>query len=710
MDSSPMAGTGFDIRRLLQPASVAIAGASPDPHSIGGAIFRNLLACGFGGELTLVSRSRDEIDGRPCVRSLREIPQNTDLAVLGIPRAGIREAVEDCAAKGVGSIVAFAAGFSESGEAGRLEQEAISDICHRAGIAMLGPNCLGFTNYADRVAVSFEELSFDDGSLDMKPRRVAVIAQSGATAANIRRSLVGRGIAVSHVVATGNEAVLRIDDFIDYVLDEDVSAVALYVEQVRKPEAFLRVARKARERGVPLVMLHPGRSDHGREAALSHTGALTGDYAVMKAAVENEAVVLVETMDELLDSTAVLQRFPRPRAGAAAIITNSGAIRGLSLDMMEDTGMEAARLQAAAAGQLEARLPAGINLDLPLDVGTAGYSDASVFTDTSRILLEQDDIGSVIWAMTGGGPSQQRAKAQAMVPLMDEVERPLVLTITGDESALDPECMATVRAHEIPFFRSPDRTIRAMAALQRHAREREAAGDRSPAIAASPALSGGGVIPEATGKRWLGELGISVPAGTQVQTLPQALAAAGTLGYPLVIKAQGPQLLHKSDVGGVIVGIDNDDALCAAWQRLQDNLGTRAPGIEIEGVLVERMAPAGLEMVVGAKRDPQWGPVVVVGLGGVWIEALQAVEILPPDISHRRARERILSMRGSALLGAFRGQPARDVDALATVAVTLGQAMRADASIREIDINPVLVLAQGEGVVALDALIVKDPA
>lgn len=492
----------FDLRRLLRPGSVAIAGASPEPRSIGGAILRNLRASGFGGPITLVSPTRDEINGQPCLRSLREIPQGTDAVVLNIPHAAIASAVEDCIARGVGGAVVFASGFGEAGEAGRVEQDAIAARCREGGLALLGPNCLGFTDYTAGVSLSFEDLSFDRDRIAAGRRRVAVIAQSGATASTLRSALHGRGVAVSQVIASGNEAVLRLEDFIAYALADGVAVIAAYVEQIRNPAAFLDVARRARDQGVPIVMLHPGRSARARAAAQSHTGALTGDYAVMKTCTENEAVVLVETMDELFDSVAILQRFTHPPAGSAAIITNSGAIRGLSLDMMEDVGLPAALPGAATLERLQSLVPAGMELDLPLDLGTAGYADAGIFGRITQTLLDDESIGSVIWAMVGGGPSQQRSKAQAMIPVM-QTDKPVILTITGDQSELDAEFLSTVRDNDIPFFRSPDRCLRAMAALHRHAAARHAANDRSAALSQPLPLSGNGALPEYVGKRWL---------------------------------------------------------------------------------------------------------------------------------------------------------------------------------------------------------------
>lgn len=697
----------FDLRRLLKPSSVAIAGASPDPKSIGGAVLHNVYASGFKGNLALVSPRRDDINGRPCVKTLRDIPEGTDAVILNIPRAAIRQALEDCVARNVGGVVVFASGFGEAGEKGRAEQAAISALCRENELALIGPNCLGFINYADGFSATFEGQSFDTLSAKAE-RRIAIIAQSGATATSVRDAFRARDLSVSHMITTGNEAVLHAADFVSYVIDEGVSAVALYIEQVRDPQTFLNAARRARKKGVPIIMLHPGRSARAREAAQSHTGALTGDYVTMKTAVQKEAVVLVETMDELLDVTVILQRFSRPPYGDAAIITNSGAIRGLSLDMVEDVGLPLASPSEATLEIFKSLVPEGMEIDLPLDLGTAGYSNAGVYTETTAALLADDSAASVLCAMIGGGSHQQRAKAEALAPAMKGTEKPVVLTITGDQSPLDPEFNKLVREYEIPLFRSLDRSIRAMAAVHRFAEAREAAKDQRAAPVELKTLEGAGVVSEHDGKAWLKALGIPAPKGGLAASIDEACKLALEVGYPVVIKAHAAGLMHKSDVGGVIVALKDESELRSGWDRLHANIAGSSKAITLEGVLVEQMSKPGLEMVVGAKRDPDWGPVVLAGLGGVWIEALKAVEIMPPDISHKRAVKRISSMQGASLLKAFRGQPARDVNALAEIVVLLGDAMRTDPSLREVDINPIVVFAEGEGVMALDALIVKE--
>ncbi|MES2043380.1 MAG: acetate--CoA ligase family protein [Pseudomonadota bacterium] len=694
------ADPALSLARLLRPSSIAIAGASPDPATMGGVVLANCERFAFSGTIHLISPTRDEINGRRCVKSVDDLPEGVDALVLNVPRAAILPAVKAAAARGVGGVIVFASGFAEGSDEGRREQEEIAAVCQAAGMALLGPNCMGYVNYAGGAALTFEPAQ----PQPLGDRRsVSVVAQSGATASGIRAGMLGRGISVSLSVATGNEAVVHASDLIELIVTEGTaSAIAIYVEQIRNPQAFLRAVRKARDAGVPVIMMHPGRSKRGQEAAQSHTGSMVGDYALMRSAVENEAVVVVDTMDELFDAVAILHRFPSPPAGALGVVTNSGAIRGMAFDFAEDIALPIADLSSDTLARIATLLPAGMEIDNPLDVGTTGFTSGSIFGQSTQAMLDDPAVGAVLLPMAGGGPSQQRSKADSIIPVALTATKPVAVAITGDESVLDPDFVAAMRASETPLFRSPERAMRAFAAVARYAAALQSVDDRTPVATGLLGWDAPGVKPEYVGKDFLRTLGVQVPAGGLAASLEEAVTIAARIGYPVVLKAQAVALSHKSDAGGVILNLRDEAVLREGWAKLMANIGA----VALDGVLVEQMSAPGLELVVGARHHPEWGPSVLVGLGGVLIEALDAAELLPADISHARAVERIRGLRGARMLGKFRGKPARDVDAVADVVVKVGAAMRAGLAIEEIDINPLMVLAEGEGAVALDALIV----
>lgn len=702
--------SSFALDRLLRPKSIAVVGASPEPGSVSGLLLANLQRFGYAGQLHLVSRSRDEVNGIRCFKSIDELPEGVDVAVLVVPQVAVADSVAACGRRGVGAAVVFASGFAEMGDEGRAAQEAMAAIARRHGVAVLGPNCLGFINFADAVPLTFEPVQ------PAPPRsgpRIGIVAQSGAMSGNMRQAFLGRGLGVSFSISTGNEAVLGAEDFLSALVEApDVDAFAVFVEMLRKPAEFLRVARRARELGKPVVLMHPGRSQRAREAAKSHTGALAGDHQVMRTLVEREGVVVVDSMDEMFDVTAILARYPRPvTEGGAAVASNSGALRGLALDFCEDIGLQLADFQPATMQALSQILPDFMAPDNPLDLTAIGMQKPEIFGLSAQAILDDPGVGSLIMPLMGGSPAQQVAKADSLLPVMQASRKPVCFVIMGDSGPLGSEFLERVHASGMPFLRSPDRAMRAMAHVHRYGRLHAEAAERSGAQAGlrrddlQP-----GPLAEFKGKQWLRELGISTPKSGLARTPAEAEALAREIGYPVVLKAQADTLMHKSDVGGVAVNLRDAQALGDAWQRIQSSVARHCPDIALDGMLVEAMSSPGLELVVGGRRDPNWGVVTLVGLGGIWIEALHDVRLLPPDLTEAQILRELQRLKGAKLLSGLRGAPPVDVAAVAAVVRRLSALMLANPGIAEIDINPLIALPAGQGIVALDALFVMDAA
>ncbi|UUX94532.1 acetate--CoA ligase family protein [Aquabacterium sp. J223] len=694
------------IDRLLRPRSVAVVGASPEPQSVSARLLANLRAFGYGGDLHLVSRSRTELDGRPCQPSIDDLPAGIDAAVLNVPQAAVQASIEACARRGIGAAVVFASGFAELGDEGSALQQAIAEVARANGIALLGPNCMGLINAVDGAALTFGP--FLPGPALQGPR-VAVVAQSGAMMGNVRQAMLGKGLRVSFAVSTGNEAVVGIEDLLPPLVDApEVDALAVFVETLRRPQAFLAVAARARAAGKPIVLLHPGRGERAQAAAASHTGALAGDHAVMRALVAREGVVLVDTLDELFDTVALLARYPQPPRGDAGVVSNSGALRGLSLDLAESLALPLGTLAPASADRLAGVLPPFVHPDNPLDMTTAGMQNPAVFGQVAAAMLDDPNVGSLTMALMGGLGRDQQRKGEVLLPVFGATDKPVAFVIMGDDDPLDDTFRQAMLGSAVPFFRSPDRALRAMAQVHRRAALLREAGRRAvPAdVGELPLPATPGPLAEHKGKQVLRSLGIAVPQGRLAVSVDDALQAAEAIGWPVVLKAQADALLHKSDVGGVVAGVTDAARLRAAWDRLQADVARGAPGLVLEGVLVEAMAPPGLELVLGARRDPQWGPVLMVGLGGIWIEALQDVLLLAPDLDEAQIADALRRLKGARLLSGLRGRPAVDTGAVAHAARRLADLMQAQPRLREIDLNP--FVAYGDGGVALDALLVLD--
>ena len=706
------AGGRTGLERLLRPRSVAIVGISKEPGSLGETQVGNFERFGFAGELHLVSRNRDAVDGRRCVRSVAELPPGIDAAVVCVPRAGVVETLEALAALGVGGAMVFASGFAEQDDAGRRDQERIAAIAARSGMAVNGPNCLGLTNFVDGIPYAFGPTSPPE--LPNRGTAAAVVSQSGATMVNIARGLATRGVPVTYQISTGNEAVLGIEDHLAFVLDDErTGPVALFAEQIRRPQAFLALAKRARECERHLVLLHPGRSAGARAAAQSHTGALAGDYDAMRTVVERAGVLVVDDLDMLIDAIVVLARYPQPPVRGVAVTSDSGAVKSLVLDECAALGLDLAAFAPATLAAIHAALPSFAVAANPLDLTAQCIYDRFLYERSAHAMLTDPNVGSFI-AIVQPGPNLRWLHENALFDELRATAKPALLALPLGTSRWPDELAALMIEREISFTGTGSQALRALAALTAYGRRREGiagvtplAGIGSASTAAVTAVLASvppGTLAEHRGKAILAALGIPVPAGGLARDREQARALAERIGYPVVLKAQAPDLPHKSDAGGVAVGISDGAALAAAWTRIAANLTRARPELTLDGMLVESMGQPGLELVVGAKRDPTWGTILLAGLGGVWIEGLGDVALFAAGATAGEIGAGLDRLKGAALLAGTRGAPAVDVAAVARVVERIGMLMAAFPDISEIDVNP--LVAFPSGVLALDALVV----
>lgn len=704
-DSAPLPS----IKRLLSPASVAIVGASATPGSLGDCVLTNLERAGFAGALYLINPKRAEVRGRPCVATVDDLPPGIDCAVLAIPRAGVLDAVSACARRGVGSIIVFTAGFAESGPEGLADQEEIARIARRHGILVEGPNCLGMVNYIEGIPLTF--VLTPPERFAAKKKGIAVVSQSGAMAAVLGVSLRAHGLDLTYSVSTGNEAMSGLEDFVEHLIeDASTRVIAMIAEQIRNPARFLKVARRARELEKYLVLLHPGTSSAARLSAQTHTGAMAGDYEVMRTKVTHDGVLLVDTLEELVDVSELLMRFSSlPREGAA-VLTESGAFKAISLDFCERIGLALPALSNQTENALRQLLPSFIPPTNPLDITAHALVDPTLYRNTLPPILADEGVGSLVLAIILTDRETSALKFPPILEAISELKtaKPIVFAGLDEGAQFSPHFVEQLRALGVPFFPSPERAFRALAHVTRFGARQQRRADPASELAAPLLSLSPGVLPEFKSKRVLAAAGIPIPAGALAQTVEEAQAIAAQIGFPVVLKAQSAQLPHKSDAGGVVLNLATPEALNDGWRKLHQAIELHTPGLALDGVLVEQMGQPGAELIVGARNDSEWGPVLLVGFGGVFAEALQDRRLMSPGLSVEDVIEEINKLKGAAILRGFRGAPALDVRAVAQVACRLGALMcSAGASvIDEVDINPVVVYPAGQGAVALDALIV----
>jgi acyl-CoA synthetase (NDP forming) len=692
---------------LLRPRSIVIVGASSTPGALGASVLENLERAGYAGEIHLINPKYAEIGGRKCLPSVADLPEGVDCAIMAIPRVGVLDAVKACAARRVGGAIIYSAGFAEAGAQGKAEQEEIGRIARENNLAVEGPNCLGPVNHVDGIPLTF---IYTEAKKIGAARGVAIVSQSGAMSAVLGVSLASHALPISFTVSTGNEAACGVEEFVEYLLaDEHTRVMTMIVEQFRKPQKFLELAARVRQAGKYIVLLHPGRSSAARASAATHTGAMAGDYNVMRTKVSHAGVVVVETLEELLDVSDLLVRCPSLPRGGAAVMTDSGAFKAMTLDFCESIGLPLPPLPPPVHEGLRQVLPEFVPPSNPLDLTAQTLVDPDLYKRTLPHLLGDDAYGSVVLTVILTDESTASRKFPPIVSALKAIKpkKPVIFAAMDEGATFDPSYVAALRSLGIPFFPTAERVYRALARLTQYT-AKLTGGAPFPAPLSSGLPLQSGMMPEYRSKEVLAAAGIRIPAGGLARSLEEAQAVAARVGFPVVLKAQAVDLPHKSDAGGVVLNLNHAADVAAGWQRLHDNLARAKPGLQLEGVLVEQMGQRGAELIVGAQNDQDWGPVLLVGFGGVLAEALHDVRLLAPELPVEAVMRELYELKSAALLRGFRGSPALDVRAAAEIVCKLGALMRAAPEIKEVDINPVVVYPEGQGAVALDALLVAN--
>ena len=448
------------LRRLLHPRSIAVVGASSEPGSIGGAPLALLDRFGYKGDVHLVSRTRSQVNGRPCVPTIDDLPLGVDAAIFAIPKAGVAEAVEAAGRRAVGGVIVFSSGYGEMDVAGNEEQVELGQVARDNEIALGGPNCLGLVNFVDSVPLTFG---------DVAPNRrsgvpgVAIVAQSGAMSLALTYAAQAQDIPVSYTISTGNEAVLGVEDYVAALLDEDTTrAVALLVEQIRRPGDFMALVRKARDRGVAICILHVGRGKRAQAAARSHTGAIAGDQAVLRAVLAQEGVLFVDSLDGLIDTVGLLCQSPLPTCDGVAFMTDSGAAKTIAIDVCESIGLNLPELSAATLGSLARELPPFAAASNPVDITATGLNDPTLYPRVLKVLLGDPSVGTVVVSAMPGSEVQGTDQIAALLPALESAQKPVMYTIMGGEWPIPPANRRAILDAGIPLFRSPERALRAV--------------------------------------------------------------------------------------------------------------------------------------------------------------------------------------------------------------------------------------------------------
>ncbi|HHZ09068.1 MAG TPA: acetate--CoA ligase family protein [Rhizobiales bacterium] len=685
---------------LFRPRSVAVLGASDDATRISGRPVRYLIEGGFRGDVYPVNPNRATVQGLRAYKSLSCVPETPDVALLAVPSSLTEQAVRDCVEKGVKGAVIFSAGYAESGEDGLAIQARISDIANSGGLRLLGPNCLGIFNPQIGFYGTFTQ------SLDKEmpfPGPLGIISQSGAYGSHIAYLARKRGIGINYWITTGNEADIDVAESLEWMATQpDIKVIMAYVEGVRDGARFRRALALARGNSKPIVMMKVGRSEIGARAASSHTASLAGSDAIYDALFRQYGVHRATTTEEQIDVAYACARGIFPKGNKLGVVTLSGGAGVLISDAAERNGLDVAPMPERAQKTLKELLPFATVVN-PVDTTAQALNDMNLLAKNIEVILAQGGYDMLIGFFTTVPNTRTLAK-----PLRDAIARGCADfpdRLIALEMVADPDVVAEYEKAGFLVFEDSDRAVAALAALSRFGRSLSRAGDDARVAPAVPI--GKDALSERAAKDLLRQAGIPFLDERVTADPASAGAAADEIGYPVVLKIVSPDIQHKTEIGGVIVGVANRRAAEAGYATLIDRAAKHRPDARIEGVLVAPMAKKGVEVIVGVSRDPVFGPAVMFGLGGVHVEVLKDVTFRLAPFGRDEAMHMIDEIRGRALLSGVRGAPASDIDALAELLVRISEFAAAHAEdIETIDLNPVIAWPKGEGAVALDALVV----
>lgn len=690
-------GTRRSLDALLAPRSVAVIGASDDPRRIGGRPLSYLLTRGFAGEVLAVNPSRDTVQGQPALSSLEDAERAPDLAIVAVPAAAVIATLEACAARGVGAAVVFSSGFAETGGDGSAAQRAMTAIARGSGMRILGPNCLGMYNASLGLFATFSSTIEIETP---QPGPVGVVSQSGAYGAHVAHLARRRRVQTGYLVTTGNECDVEAAECIAWLAArDDVKVIAACAEGLRDGDALCAALDAAHRAAKPVVFLKMGRSREGAEAARSHTAALAGSDAVYDAVFREFGVHRARDTDELLDVAYAASFGMLPREARVGLMSVSGGMGIQMADAAERHGLALAPMPEATQARLRKRVPFASARN-PVDVTAQVFNDPALVDEYLDAMLDDAGYTAIVAFFTYVAGVASMAEPLAASLLRARTRHPDRLLVPSIVASGD--IVARYEAAGCPCFEDPDRAVRAVAALAGFA----AAFDRAPRAAPPPPPPvrwPAGELDEEAALALLAQAGLPAPALRRAASADEAAAAAADLGFPVALKVCSPDVAHKSDAGGVRLGLADADAVRAAYDGIRAAVARHSPGARVGGVLVTRMAPDGVDLVLGARHDPLFGPVVIAGLGGIFVEVLEDVSLRRAPVDTATARAMLRELRAWPLLAGARGRTPADVDAACAALVALSRFAAANPQAASVDVNPLRVFPRGA--LMLDALV-----
>ncbi len=685
-----------ELGRMFRPRSIAVVGASEKAGSFGGYTAQNLAE--FEGEVWIVNPRRDTVFGQPCFASLSDLPGVPDCVAICTPRATVAALVAEAAQIGAGGVVLYASGYAETGaEDGAADQAVLAALARKHGIPVLGPNCLGYVHHARRVGVTFTPRYLD---VPVLPGKVGVVSQSGALR-DVFLQLPHRGMGFTYLLSAGNSCDVDVWDCVSFLCDDpETEVIALLFEGVADGARFREAGEKARRAGKRVVAYNAATGRNAKRAAASHTGSLAGDDAVVAAAMRQAGFIAVERIEDLCPTAAFLAKAPvRPKGQGAAVLSTSGGACVIAAAKAEAAGVPLPAPSEAAHARLRAAMPDFVHPANPCDITAMTLGDPAMFGACVDAFVAEPDIGAMLIAIPAMIPGTTESRVAGIAELAAARPDTAFAVVWMVEWGDAPAALVAERHPNLALFRSMDQAMRALC------------GWLAPQAAPTASLRRNALprpdvpLSEAAAKAMLAAEDIPVPQETTALSVDAAKAALAQIGGPVAVKLATYRIAHKTEVGGVRLGISDAAGMDAAWDQLVAAQEAALPGLPFEGVLVQQMVDGGIEMIVGGTIDPVFGPVVTVGAGGIMAELLRDTATALAPVTPEAARAMIDGLRMRPLLDGWRGAPAAEIDALCSLVAQVSQVLAAGRDwIAELDINP--VIARPDGAFAVDALIV----
>ena len=693
---------------FLSPKSIAVIGASDKEGSVGRAITSNIMK-GYKGTVYPISPSRDKVFNQKAYKTVLDVPNEIDLAVIITKNTVVPIVLEECGKKKIHGAVVITAGFKEVDDEGKKLEQQLKDISKKYNIRIIGPNCLGVMNLDPQTMMNSTFLK-----ITPKSGQIALVSQSGAICAALVEDASAQGIGFSAVISMGNKADMTEIDILKMLADhEQTKVIVMYLEDMGNGQEFLKVCKQITKKNTikkPVLVLKSGRSPEGAKAAMSHTGALMGSDEIYDALLRQSGAIRVDTMEELFDYATAFSKQPLPLDGDLVIVSNAGGPAIISTDSCSKLGIKMAKIEEIRS-KIDAVIPPWGSSRNPVDI--VGDADFNRFENVLNEVLQHKNVGSVISMCTPSATLDYDKLAEVIVKMSKKYKKTMLASLMGlDEGITNREILA---AGDVPYYTYAEGSIRALDAMLRFVdwikspdgsiTKFEVDKNKPRSVFDKVKSEGRTNLLEDEGREILDAYGFPLPNSALAATEDEAVDAANKVGYPIVMKIASPQIVHKSDAGGVKVNLINDDEVRNGFKTIMENAKKYDSNAEIKGVLIVEMVKGGKEMIIGSKLEPGMGPVVMLGMGGIYVEILKDVTFRLAPLTDQEANDMISSIKTKKLLDGVRGEKPSDIKKLAECIQRLSQLVTDFTEIKELDMNPVLVMEQDQGCKILDVRI-----